>query len=94
VEEKTALMKKLGKRQLTLLLPEPLSAVPAGLSEWDLSLAQDGSALVYRFDSNAESTGIPALLQRMATLGISFKDLATEKSSLEEIFVKLVEEAA
>jgi len=90
VEEKTALMKKLGKKQLTLHLAEPLAAVPDGLSEWSLNLAADGHDLVYTFDTNDERTGIPALLKRVSDLGIGFKDLATSQSSLEDIFVGLI----
>jgi ABC-2 type transport system ATP-binding protein len=94
VEEKTALMKKLGKKQLTLHLAEPLAAVPDGLREWNLDLAAGGDDLVYTFDTNDEDAGghggIPALLKRMSDLGIGFKDLATSQSSLEDIFVGLI----
>lgn len=91
VEEKTALMKKLGKRELDLSLVEPLAAVPAGLEEWHLSLEDEGHRLRYTFDAQAERTGIPSLLRKLAELGIGFKDLDTSKSSLEDIFVDLVE---
>jgi ABC-2 type transport system ATP-binding protein len=90
VEEKAALMKKLGRKQLTLQLQEPLAAVPAELAEWKLELAADGTELVYSFDVNDERTGVPSLMRRMADLGIGFKDLNTKQSSLEEIFVSLV----
>jgi ABC-2 type transport system ATP-binding protein len=90
VEEKIKLMKKLGKRQLILNLQEPLAAIPAGLSEWRLTLTNGGSELEYTFDGNDEGTGIPALLRRLAELGIGFKDLNTRQSSLEDIFVGLV----
>ena len=92
VETKTELMKKLGKKQLTLHLPEPLAAIPAGLSAWALTLANDGSDLEYVFDANQEQTTIPVLLRRLGELGIGFKDLTTRQSSLEEIFVSLVSE--
>ncbi len=92
VEEKSRLMDKLGKKQLTLNLSEPMAAIPAELGEWNLALKADGHELVYSFDSNAERTGIPSLLRRMSDLGIAFKDLATRQSSLEDIFVSLVHE--
>jgi ABC-2 type transport system ATP-binding protein len=89
VEEKATLMKKLGKRQLTLHLQEPITAVPAELSPWPLEIKDNGYTLLYSFDaSRAES--ISALLRRMGDLHIAFKDLKTEESSLEEIFVNLV----
>jgi ABC-2 type transport system ATP-binding protein len=90
VEEKTALMKKLGKKTLTVHLNEPLRALPQGLSEWDLKLADDGTEVEYIFDTKAERTGISALLGRMADLGIAYRDLNTRQSSLEDIFVGLV----
>jgi ABC-2 type transport system ATP-binding protein len=92
VEEKTELMKTLGKKQLTLALSEPMAAVPDALAEWQLDLRSGGSELVYTFDANAERNGIPSLLRRMSDLGIGFKDLATHQSSLEDIFVSLVSE--
>ncbi|HZZ70111.1 MAG TPA: ABC transporter ATP-binding protein [Phenylobacterium sp.] len=90
VEEKTELMRKLGKKQLTLHLQEPLSAVPKGLAGYDLALANEGAELVYTFDAQAEDTGIAALLRRLSEQGVDFKDLRTEQSSLEDIFVNLV----
>ena len=90
VEEKTALMKKLGKKTLTVHLNEPLPALPQGLSDWDLKLADDGTEVEYIFDTKAERTGISALLGRMADLGIAYRDLNTRQSSLEDIFVGLV----
>ena len=90
VEEKTQLMKKLGKRQLTLNLQEAMSSIPAELSEWHLELKAGGSELVYTFDAHAEHTDIPALLKRVGDLGLGFKDLNTHQSSLEDIFVSLV----
>ena len=93
VEDKAVLMRKLGKKQLTLHLQEPLSAVPAGLGEYQLDLAADGAELVYSFDAQAESTGIAELMKRLAERGIDFKDLKTQESSLEDIFVSLVQGA-
>jgi ABC-2 type transport system ATP-binding protein len=92
VEEKTELMKKLGKKKLTLNLAEPMAAIPAELSDWDVRLVADGSELHYEYDGHAERSGIPSLLRRMSELGIAFKDLNTHQSSLEEIFVSLVSE--
>jgi ABC-2 type transport system ATP-binding protein len=92
VEEKAELMKKLGKKQLTLNLAEPMAAVPPELAEWDLKLEAEGHELLYVFDANADRTGIPSLLRRMSECGIAFKDLNTRESSLEEIFVSLVSE--
>ena len=92
VEEKAELMKKLGKKQLTLHLAEPLAAVPPELAEWNPSLAAGGTELLYTFDGKAEHTGIPSLLRRMTDLGIPFTDLHTRQSSLEDIFVSLVSE--
>jgi ABC-2 type transport system ATP-binding protein len=92
VEEKHALMEKLGKKQLILTLSEPMAQVPEGLGEWDIELRNDGAELVYTFDGKAERTGIPSLMRRIADLGIAFKDLATHQSSLEDIFVSLVSE--
>lgn len=94
VEEKTALMKKLGRKTLTLQLQEPLAAIPPGLAEWRLDLKADGHELEYAFDVNDERTGVPSLLRRMSDLGIGFRDLNTRESSLEEIFVGLVREEA
>jgi ABC-2 type transport system ATP-binding protein len=90
-EDKSELMKKLGKRLLTLSLQEPMETIPAGLADWELSLQADGHELVYTFDARADS-GISPLLRRMNELEIGFKDLNTKQSSLEEIFVSLVSE--
>jgi ABC-2 type transport system ATP-binding protein len=90
VEEKAALMRKLGKKQLTLHLQEPLKAVPDGLSNYDLALGEGGNELTYTFDAQAEHTGIAELLRELSRRGVDFKDLRTEESSLEEIFVSLV----
>jgi ABC-2 type transport system ATP-binding protein len=90
VEDKVRLMKKLGKRQLTLTLQEPLAAIPAELAEWSLVLNAGGHELQFTFDAALEQTGMPALLRRLEQLGISYRDLNTRESSLEEIFVNLV----
>jgi ABC-2 type transport system ATP-binding protein len=90
VEEKKALMKKLGKRQLTLTLQEPLAAVPAELRDWKLALGANGQELQYTFDAAEEQTGVAPLLRRLEQLGINYRDLNTRESSLEEIFVSLV----
>ncbi|WGM30000.1 ABC transporter ATP-binding protein [Brevundimonas sp. NIBR11] len=90
VEDKTELMKKLGKKTLTLNLQDPLGAIPPELAEWDLQLKAEGNELEFVFDSNAEKTGVPSLLRRLSDLGIAFKDLNTRQSSLEDIFVSLV----
>ena len=92
VEEKARLMRKLGKKQLTLHLQEQMTAIPAGLEAWKLALNAGGSQLEYTFDASEEQTGIPALLRRLSELGVGFKDLNTSQSSLEEIFVSLVSE--
>ena len=90
VEEKARLMKKLGKKQLTLQLRSPLQSVPAALGEWSLALAQGGTVLEYTFDAGEGRTDIPALLRTLGELGIGFSDLNTRQSSLEDIFVSLV----
>jgi ABC-2 type transport system ATP-binding protein len=94
VEEKSRLMRKLGRKTLTLQLAEPMAALPAGLSDWELTLKSEGNVLEYDFDAASDlaggSTGIPALLRRLGELGVGFKDLHTEQSSLEDIFVSLV----
>jgi ABC-2 type transport system ATP-binding protein len=92
VEDKIALMAKLGKRELALTLAEPLAAIPRELSDWSLELRDQGNELLYTFDATAERTGIASLIKRMTDLGIGFKDLATRQSSLEDIFVELVHE--
>jgi ABC-2 type transport system ATP-binding protein len=90
VEDKTELMLKLGKKQLTLHLQRPLTQIPAELGDFALELAGNGSELIYTFDAQREQTGIAGLLRRLAEHGIDFKDLQTAQSSLEEIFVSLV----
>jgi ABC-2 type transport system ATP-binding protein len=93
VEEKKQLMKKLGRKQLTLHLQQPIQQVPAELSTWGLELKADGQDLVYTVDG-ANSMDISALLKRISELSIVVKDLQTHQSSLEDIFVKLVSERA
>ncbi|MEA3541747.1 MAG: ABC transporter ATP-binding protein [Pseudomonadota bacterium] len=90
VEEKTALMKKLGKKTLTIVLADAIAALPPELSEWDVSLHAQGHEIEYVFDAQAERTGVSSLLRRLADLGIGYKDLNTRQSSLEDIFVSLV----
>jgi len=92
VEEKKTLIRKLGKKCLTLNLDQVLDAVPAALARWNLALKDHGHALEYVFDANADDTGVPALLKEMTELGLGFSDLNTKQSSLEEIFVGLVHE--
>ena len=90
VEEKAALMRELGKKQLTLQLQQPLTQLPAPLAGLGLELCADGNELVYTFDAHHEHTGIAQLLARLGEHGIGFKDLHTSESSLEDIFVNLV----
>ncbi|HYI43747.1 MAG TPA: ABC transporter ATP-binding protein [Sphingomicrobium sp.] len=92
VEEKHALMQKLGRKILHLQLTEPLATVPPALAEWKPRLSEDGMTLTYEFDAKAERTGIPSLLTAMRDSGIGFKDLDTKQSSLEDIFVGLIHE--
>jgi ABC-2 type transport system ATP-binding protein len=93
VEEKATLMRKLGKKQLMLELPAPLATLPEGLNGYALELTGEGRQIVYTFDANAEQSGIAGLLRRLDDLGVEFKDLHTEQSSLEDIFVSLVRQA-
>ena len=90
VEDKAALMEKLGKKQLTLNLRAPLDALPAALAGYPLELAADGTQLIYTFDAKAQATGIAALMRRLGEAGVDFTDLNTSQSSLEDIFVSLV----
>lgn len=94
VEDKVALMRKLGKRLLTLQLQNPLEAIPAELAGYPLTLSGDGRELVYSFDTQEDQTGIARLLRKLGDHGIDFTNLHTEESSLEEIFVSLVKERA
>jgi ABC-2 type transport system ATP-binding protein len=90
VEDKAELMRKLGRKQLTLELREPLAAIPPALAAHNLTLAADGKALTYNYDTKSEHTGITALLDDLNHAGIKFNDLQTTQSSLEDIFVGLV----
>jgi ABC-2 type transport system ATP-binding protein len=90
VEEKAALMAKLGEKKLTLHLKRPVASLPSALADPRLTLSADGCELVYTFDAQSDRTGIDALLRRLAEHGIDFKDLQTSESSLEDIFVSLV----
>ena len=94
VEDKAALMARLGKKTLRVTLSLPLAAVPAELAEWSPTLADDGHTLAYSFDRHATRTGIAGLMRRLGELGIGYNDLSTNQSSLEEIFVSLVHDGA
>ncbi len=91
VEEKAEMMKKLGKREMVLTLAEPMATIPPELAEWNLTLEDEGKRLRYIFDARAERTGIPSLLRKLGDMDVGFNDLETYKSSLEDIFVDLVE---
>jgi ABC-2 type transport system ATP-binding protein len=90
IEEKAALMRKLGQKRLTLQLAEPLAAVPGAIAGHGLALSEGGRALVYTYDTKAGRTGITALLADLSSAGVRFTDLQTSQSSLEDIFVSLV----
>jgi ABC-2 type transport system ATP-binding protein len=90
VDEKKALIAKMGRKTLDIMLAEPLAAIPPELSDWTLRLEHEGHVLCYEFDSHAERTGIASLMRRLGDLGIAYKDLSTHQSSLEDIFVELV----
>jgi ABC-2 type transport system ATP-binding protein len=92
VEEKAALMQKLGKRQLRLHLQSPISAIPEGLNGFTLELSPDGCELVYTFDAHSDHAGIAGLLKLLNEHGIDYRDIHSSESSLEEIFVSLVRE--
>jgi ABC-2 type transport system ATP-binding protein len=92
IEEKAELMRKLGKKQLTLQLHDRLDEIPAALARYQMKLAGDGSELIYTYDSQSEHADITALLADLDATGTGFKDLSTKQSSLEEIFVDLVKE--
>ena len=94
VEEKKELMRKMGTKQLILDLPENLKSIPKSLGKYNIELAQQGSQLIYTYDAHMERTGITALLQDLNKANIKFKDLKTEQSSLEDIFVNLVKETS
>jgi ABC-2 type transport system ATP-binding protein len=90
VEEKAALMRKLGKKQLTLQLQQKLESIPDGVTTAGLALSADGMEIVYSYDTQSERTGITALMQSLNGAGVRFRDLSTTQSSLEDIFVDLV----
>ncbi len=94
VEDKTVLMEKLGKKQLSVHLQSPLAAIPDLLAPYQLELSDDGAELVYSFDAQRAGAGIADLMRQLAASGIDFKDLQTRESSLEDIFVSLVRERA
>jgi ABC-2 type transport system ATP-binding protein len=94
VQDKNELMQKLGKKQLTLQLHESIEQIPAALSEYGLELSEDGDELIYTYDTRGERTGITALLSDLSQAGVKFKDISTTQSSLEDIFVSLVRNAA
>ena len=94
LEEKAHLMARMGQKQLTVELREPLSALPPQLSGQDLTLSEDGLSLVYTYDTKKERTGITTLLSDLAAAGVVLRDISTRQSSLEEIFVGLVKEGA
>jgi ABC-2 type transport system ATP-binding protein len=94
VEEKQALMTRMGQKQLQIDLSAPLDGVPDSLAKYELELVRDGNALLYTYDTRAERTGITGLLADIAKAGLSMSDLQTKQSSLEDIFVGLVAEDA
>jgi len=94
VEDKVELMRKLGKKQLTLQLERPVERIPDALAAYQLVLAGGGTELIYTYDSRGERAGIAALLQDLSAAGLTFKDLHTTQSSLEDIFVNLVSDRA
>jgi ABC-2 type transport system ATP-binding protein len=93
VEDKTALINKLGKKQLILDLKVPLNIIPSALADFNLQINNDGRQLIYTYDTTNEHTGISALLQQLSIAAIAFKDIKTDQSSLEDIFVSLVRES-
>ena len=93
VEDKAELMKKLGRKRLTIELREPVAEIPPALAEYGLELAEDGTAVTYEYDSRADRTGITRLLADLQAAGLSLADLSTRQSSLEDIFISLVSEA-
>ena len=92
VEDKAELMRKLGQKQMTLELREPVAALPPALAKYRLALADSGSKLIYTYDTQAQHTGITDLLEDLRLAGLHFKDLSTTERSLEDIFVGLVSE--
>ncbi len=94
VQEKAELMRKLGRKQLTLQLHAPISRIPTALSAYALELSENGDELIYTYDAQGERTGITALLGDLSQSGVKFRDLSTTQSSLEDIFISLVKSAA
>ncbi|MGH1578249.1 ABC transporter ATP-binding protein [Planktotalea sp.] len=94
VEEKQALLTRMGQKQLQIDLAEPVTALPDALSHYDLEIVQDGEAVLYTYDTRGERTGITSLLADLAKAGLVMRDLQTKQSSLEDIFVGLVAEDA
>ncbi|MBA6328034.1 ABC transporter ATP-binding protein [Colwellia sp. MB02u-6] len=92
VEDKIMLMNQLGTKQLILDLKEPLTEIPANMTDFNLQLKNNGLQLIYSYDTTEEHTGISVLLQHLSVAGIAFKDIKTDQSSLEDIFVSLVKE--
>jgi ABC-2 type transport system ATP-binding protein len=90
VDEKKALVARMGRKTLDIMLADPMAAIPPELGEWTLRLEDNGHVLCYEFDSHADRTGIASLMRRLGDLGIAYKDLSTHQSSLEDIFVELV----
>ena len=90
VQEKAALMRSLGTKQLIVHLARPLAEIPAALSDWKLALNGGGSELELSYDAHQERTGVPSLLRRLGELGVDYRDVETRQTSLEDIFVKLV----
>jgi ABC-2 type transport system ATP-binding protein len=93
VEDKVALMNQLGKKQLILDLKDPLTDIPSDLADFNLQIQNEGMQLIYSYDTTKEHTGISALLQHLSAASIGFKDIKTDQSSLEDIFVSLVKES-
>jgi ABC-2 type transport system ATP-binding protein len=94
VEDKITLMNQLGTKQLILELKEPLAEIPANMADFNLQLKNDGLQLIYSYDTTEEHTGISVLLQHLSVASIAFKDIKTDQSSLEDIFVSLVKETS
>jgi ABC-2 type transport system ATP-binding protein len=94
VEDKDKLIRRMGRKTLRIDLGTPIDAVPPGLAGYDLELTEGGAALIYHYDTRGEGTGITRLLQSLAAEGLSLSDIHTRQSSLEEIFVSLVQEGA
>ncbi len=92
VEDTDKLMRRLGKKELTVELRDPISDLPESLAGYDLQLAEDGSAIIYTYDTHQDRTGITGLLADMAQAGLTMRDLSTRQDSLEQIFVGLVKE--